>query len=71
MLKDQFQQFLEAPFVQDKLPIHANFWKVTSLRPGIKVKSTVHTTHHYPISTFYKPISQCINLATTPPKNKQ
>lgn len=74
MIKEKFQKFLEEPFIEDKLPIHAIFWQVNGRTQMYEkdqlLYSRIYMTGEYPCSIFYKPISQCINLATTPKKNK-
>ena len=70
MSKEKFQKFLEEPFVEEKLPIHSIFWSVHERTKKDLLYSRTYMTGEYPCSIFYKPISQCINLAITPKKNK-
>jgi hypothetical protein len=63
-MQDQISRFLKQE--KENLPFLAKFWDIASGPPVSQSLSTIsilHQTGHYPVHTFYKPISLHLNLA--------
>lgn len=63
-MKKKFEDFIYNPNNQKKFPIQSVFWELNVFEnKNFGVVSSKHNTRKYPPTTFYKPISTCINLA--------